>query len=241
MDAWLEFARGPLFRFAVLFMVLGLARHLILTILAIRRALAQAGDKDVPWKTLLKATLAWLFPVTKIGSRVVYSVLSMTFHVGLILVPLLLAGHIALWERGLGVSWPSLPAALADVLTLLTVVTALLLIAGRMWTSESRALTRSSDVALLVLLAIPFLSGFLVSHPLYNPFGANGTLLVHVLSSDLVLILMPITKLSHCVLLPTTQIVGDVGWRFPPDAGERVFAALHGEPQAEAAEAEATP
>jgi len=216
-----------MFRFAIVFMLLGLVRHLVLTLLSVRRALHSAADKAVPYRQIAKATLAWLFPFTKLRNRVVYSALSIAFHVGIIITPIFLVGHIALWRRGLGFGWPAIGNTLADVLTIVALVTVVGLIVGRLWTRESRTLTRPSDIVLLILIALPFGSGFLVSHPLLNPFGLNGTLLVHVMTANLIMILMPITKLSHVVLLPTTQLVSDVAWRFPPDAGEKVFNALH--------------
>jgi hypothetical protein len=51
-------------------------------------------------------------------------------------------------------------------------------------------------------------------------------MLLHVLSADLLLFLIPMTKLSHMVLLPTTQLVSELAWHFPPDAGSKVAAAL---------------
>jgi hypothetical protein len=51
-------------------------------------------------------------------------------------------------------------------------------------------------------------------------------MLVHVLSGELVMVLLPVTKLAHSVLLPAGQLVSDVGWRFPPEAGEEVLAIL---------------
>jgi hypothetical protein len=46
------------------------------------------------------------------------------------------------------------------------------------------------------------------------------------MSANIVMILVPITKISHCVLLPLTQLVSEVAWHFPPDAGSKVAAAL---------------
>jgi nitrate reductase gamma subunit len=235
MDAWLEWARGPAFRFAIIFAALGLSRHLVLTLLSVRRAVRAAGDKEVPYKRLLVTTLGWLFPFTKIRQRVVYSTLSVAFHVGLIITPIFLAGHIVLWRRGLGFGWPAIGMTLADVLTVVTMVTALGLLVGRLWTHEARALSRPQDYILLVLLLFVFLFGFLVRHPALNPFDPTTTFFIHVLAGDLVLVALPVTKLSHCVLLPTTQLVSDVGWRFPPDAGERVRAALDAAAGAESA------
>ena len=123
MESWLEWARGPVFIFALTFMVLGLIRHVALTLWEIGRAMRRAGDKTLPYGQIALATVKWLLPVGKIADRLVLSVTSFLFHVAVIIVPLFLGGHIALWARGLGISWASvswlaIPNLLADVLTI---------------------------------------------------------------------------------------------------------------------------
>ena len=87
-------------------------------------------------------------------------------------------------------------------------------------------LSRFQDYALPLLIALPFASGFLVMHPAWSPFSRDAALLVHVLSADVLLFLIPLTKLNHMVLLPTTQLVSELAWHFPPDAGHHVAVAL---------------
>jgi hypothetical protein len=55
---------------------------------------------------------------------------------------------------------------------------------------------------------------------------------VHVLSAELLLILIPFTKLAHAALFPFTRASWEMGWHFVPGAGERVRIALgkEGEP-----------
>jgi hypothetical protein len=52
MESWLEWARGPMFIFAFSFMVLGLVRHLVLTVMQIVRTMQRAGDKHLDYKAL---------------------------------------------------------------------------------------------------------------------------------------------------------------------------------------------
>jgi nitrate reductase gamma subunit len=229
MEGWLVWARGPGFRFALLLMLLGLLRQLLLTVLALRGAVLRAADRNIPYRKVFLETLGWMVPLGRLREQFVLSLLSILFHVGLILVPVFLAGHIVLWRRGLGVGWPALPNSLADVLTLVTLVTCLGLILARTSTRESRALSRGGDYVLLVVLAAPFASGYLVMHPAMNPFDPTATLLVHVLAAELVMVLLPLTKLTHCILLPANRLVSDVGWHFPPEAGEEVLATLETE------------
>ena len=78
MDQWLEFARGPLFKFAFLFMILGLVRHLVLTVIAIIKSVQNAGDKNVPYKKLFVDTLNWIIPIKNLNERVYFSLTSVS-------------------------------------------------------------------------------------------------------------------------------------------------------------------
>jgi nitrate reductase gamma subunit len=232
MDTWLEWARGPFFWAALTFMVLGLARHVFVTVWEVKRNMRRAGDRDLPLRKIAAATLAWLYPPGKLKDRLVFGLTSLVFHIAILLVPIFLAGHIVLWRRSLGISWPALPNLLADILTVVAVATALLLVVQRAIARDTRGLSRFQDYALPLLVAFPFAWGFLVMHPAWNPFPYEFTLLVHVMSANVLLILIPLTKLSHCVLLPGTQLVSEVAWHWPPDAGRKVGIALgkEGEP-----------
>lgn len=232
MDAWLMWARGPFFLFALSFMLLGLIRHLVLTVWEIGHAVRRAGDKTIPYRKIAIATIKWMVPIGKLRNRIIFGLTSLLFHIGVILVPIFLAGHIALWRRGLGVSWPALPNSVADVLTIAAVLTTLALIVQRLGAQATRELSRFQDYFLPLVIALPFASGYLVMHPEMNPFPFDATLLVHVMSANLVMILAPITKLSHMVLVPSTQLISEVGWHWPADSGTRVAVALgkEGEP-----------
>jgi len=226
MQAWIDWARGPAFLFAFSFMVLGLVRHVVLTLWEIRRTLRRAGDKSLPVRQVLTATTQWLVPVSKLRNDPLFSATSMLFHVGILIVPVFLAGHIALWERGTGLSWPAISSRVADALTILAVVAAVALVVQRRLVPAARALSRTQDYLLPLLIAVPFATGFLVMHPMLNPFTYEATLLTHILSANLVLVLIPITKLSHAVLVPSVHLVAELGWHWPARSGTNVAVAL---------------
>jgi nitrate reductase gamma subunit len=232
MEQWLEWARGPFFRFSLALMVLGLLRLFILNTLNLREILRRANEREIPWKYMLRETFSWLLPVKKSSHHPVYTVVSFIFHLAIIITPIFLGAHIRLWERGLGISWPALPQVVADYLTLIALVTALMLFALRARARAARALSRLQDYALPLLIAVPFLTGYLAMHPALNPVAYNPTMLVHVLSANLVLILLPFSKLSHVVLLPTAQVVSEMAWFLEYDSGSKVAAALGKEHEA---------
>jgi len=226
MEFWLEWARGPAFIFAFTFMLLGLTRHVALTVWEVARAMRRAGDKALPYRQIFIATLKWLFPVGKLKERLFLSLTSVLFHVAVLIVPVFLAGHIALWKRGLGISWPDVSNRVADVLTIIAIITSVALVIQRVGARATRALSRFQDYALPLVIALPFASGFLVMHPAMAPFSYQAMLLVHVMSANVVFVLIPITKLSHMVLIPSVQLVSEVAWHWPPDAGSKLAVTL---------------
>ena len=226
MEQWLDFARGPLFKFCFLFMILGLGRHLILTIIGIVKGVKFAGDKNFNFKRLFIETLGWIIPFNKLSQRILFSITSVVFQIGLIIIPLFLIAHNQLWKKCIGFSLPSMSQNLAHLFTLVTITAIFILLIARIINKDSRAISRMQDYVLPILISIPFITGYLTSHIEINPFTYQTTMLLHVLSSNLIFILIPLTKLSHIVLLPSTQFVAEVGWHFPADSGKDVAKAL---------------
>ncbi len=232
MDTLIQFGRGPLFRFAVALAVLGLLRHAVLSLWGMRQVLRRAGDKRLALGPVITRTFVHLNPVRFFsGNRGLYSIVSTIFHVGVILVPVFLLGHIRLWRRGMGIGWPALPMSVADVLTIVTLVTGVLLVIGRAWFVASRELSRPQDWLLPPLIALEFLSGYLLAHPGSNPIGLQSLTLIHVGVGDLLLLVTPFTKIAHCAMLPFSQLVAEMAWRFVPGAGHDVVKTLGKEGQ----------
>lgn len=229
MSDLLEFARGPVFIATFCFMLLGMLRHVLLRTVELLRVRSRTPKRDIPWRLVFRRTAGWVVPVKHLFvSAPVLKIASVIFHVGLIVVPLLLADHIFLWSRGLGIHWPSIGIVLADVLTLVTIGAGLTLLLFRTVNRTARNLSSAGDFGLLVCVLLPFVSGYFVGHPESSPLAYQAMMLVHVLSAELVFILMPTTKLAHVVLFPFDRLSGDVFWRLVPGAGEKVSVALHG-------------
>lgn len=228
VDTWLDFARGPLFRLCLTLMVLGLLRVLFISLSGMAIALNRAGDRVVPWKDMWSKTIQWLFPVNRLWrTRPIYSSVSLLFHIGLILVPLFYSAHLLLFRESVGFAWPlQLPQQWAHMLTLLTIATGVLLYFGRLLDKRSRALSRRSDYIWPLLLIVPFITGYLCANSALSPAVYRATMLTHLLSANLILVLMPFSKIAHCVLMPLSQFVSAVGWKFPKGTGDRVAATL---------------
>jgi nitrate reductase gamma subunit len=228
MNEFLEFAKGPLFRLCFMIMLLGLARIIFLDLWGAYKAFKKAGDRIMPWKLIISRTWEWLFPVKRLSRNFqVYSVLSILFHVGLIIVPIFLYAHIDLWKQSVGISWPALPYGWALWLTVATIIFAISLIAGRLIIKQARALSRKQDYLWLILLLIPFLTGFICANLNISPETYQFFILVHVLSGDLIFVLIPFSKIAHCVLEPLSQLVSTLAWKFPPESDENICITLN--------------
>ena len=228
MEQWIEFAKGPLFAFTFLIMILGLARHFIIQFYSIFISKGKQL-KNVSWRKIFSDMFSWVVPVKHLikGTRI-FSTVSFIFHVAAILVSVFFIDHIVLWQNYLGIDLPSIGRALADILTLVVIGCILVLIACRIFVRRQREMRRKSDYVLLIMVLFPFLFGFLAGHPAVNPFPWDTAMLIHILSGEALFVVIPFTKLSHIVLYFFDRL-SVVHWQLKPGAGDKVAKALFGE------------
>jgi len=227
MEQWIEFAEGPLFALTFLIMIIGLVRLVVIQIYSI---IAGKGRKvrNAPWKKIAADTLSWVVPVRHLipGTKI-FSIVSFLCHIGIIMVPVFLADHILQWEQLFGVNLPEIGYGLADFLTLFTIACLIILFGFRVFSSRLRSMSRRMDYILLVVILIPFASGYLALHPNINPISWNTIMLIHILSAELLFVLIPFTKLAHIVLFIFDRISG-IHWQLRPGAGDQVAETLFG-------------
>ena len=227
MQAWIEFGQSPLFRFCFVLMVLGLLRIFIMTIFGMIEALNRNPDKIIPYLDLITKTFGWLFPIKRLWTkRPFYGIVSLLFHIGLILVPLFLAAHVLLWKNSVGFAWFSIPQGMADNLTLIVIATGITLFLMRALYKQGRALSRKQDYVWPLLLVIPFITGHICSNRTLGPTTYQLMMLIHVYSANLIMVMIPFTKIAHCILVPLSQLVTGISWKFPAGAGDKVIETL---------------
>ena len=227
MEWWIDFAKGPLFALTFLIMILGLARHVVLQIYNL--FVSKGGRlKNVSWKSIFSDMAGWALPVKHmIKGTVVFSSLSIIFHAALILVALLLTDHIVLWEGFLGIGLPEIGRAFADALTIIVMASILGLLACRIFIKRLRAMSMTSDYYLLILIFLPVMFGFMAGHPGVNPFTWELAMLLHLLSAELLFVVIPFCKLAHIVLYFFDRL-SPIHWQLKPGAGDKVAHALFG-------------
>jgi nitrate reductase gamma subunit len=228
MENFIEFAKGPLFAVTFLIMILGLIRLVVLQLYSL---VAGKGMRLIkaPWKTILSDAITWLLPVRHlVKGTILFSIVSFMAHIGMIAIPIFAASHTVLWEGYLNLDLPSIDQGWADYLSLLTIVCLTILLVLRTVVRRQRSMSRSMDYFLLFVLLTIFSSGYLASHPNVNPFSWQLMMLTHLLSGNLLLLMIPFTKLAHIVLYPFDR-VSALHWQLRPGAGDNVAKALFGE------------
>lgn len=209
-------------------MTLGLARLAVIQVYSIVRGKGRRLGNS-PWRRIFAEAAEWVVPVRHlIPETRLFSAVSYLFHVGVLVVPLFLAGHVALWKRFLNIGPPEIGRGFADFLTLFTMACVLVLLGYRVFCRRLRSMSRSADYALLVAILLPFASGYVAMHPQCNPFPWPVMMLAHLLSAELLFVLIPFTKLSHIVLFFFDRISA-LYWQLRPGAGDKIAEVLYGE------------
>lgn len=144
-----------------------------------------------------RSILHWIFPFGSRNWRLKWPVTITTFvfHIGLIFTPIFLLSHNILWYESWGISWWSLPEKVADIMTLLVIVTSVIFFMRRIFAPEVRFVTSSNDLLILAISFFPFLTGFLAYHSLLLPYKAM--VILHILFGEAMLIAIPFTRLAH--------------------------------------------
>lgn len=228
MPIWLQLAKGPVMRFTLALLVLGLLRLAIITVWDMIIAIRRAGNRQISYRQIFIETLTWLLPITRIHrARRIYSYASFGFHLGILVGGFFLSNHINIIKTHFYLSWSALYKPVLDVLTLVTVVGGLSLLAHRIYHPSSRAMSKPADYLLLIIILNIALSGFTAGQA-WNPIPYNNLMLFHTLNGIILLLVIPFTKITHCVLFPLIRLGSEIGWRLVPQAGEKVVNTLYG-------------
>ena len=202
MDFFL-FVEGPLLWIAFLTFFIGSILRAAL-FLSVSRKRDKIIYQYFSWKYVLATFGRWLLPLNKdVAKNPIFTILGYMFHICLIVVPIWFSGHISLWEESrFEWSWTPIPDGLADRMTLIFLAIALFFLLRRIVSADIRLLSTFSDYLLIVVVAMPFITGYFLTNGTVDNIGFLGEniQLIHMLSGELMLILIPFTKLSHFVL-----------------------------------------
>jgi len=197
-----EIVRGPLVWIAFLGFFGGCLYRVIAMALLAKKDKVVYATYDLKYGA--RSLLHWVIPFasTNMRMRPVYSLVSYAFHICLLATPLFLMGHAVLWQESWGVRWWSLPDSVADVMTLIVIGACATFIIRRLVRPEVRNVSYGSDYLLALLVMAPFLTGYLAQHQ-WLPYPL--TIIVHIISGSLFLLLIPWTRLVHMIWFAFTR------------------------------------
>lgn len=186
---FLLFSEGPMLLCAILVFAIGVFLRIIFFFYAI-----MGGSKYDHFilKYLLPSFGRFFLPLHKaVMAAPLYTSLRYIFHACMFITPIWYSGHIDLWEQSrFGWSWSALPDQMIDLMTLLVLGILVYFLIRRLSLKNVRKTSSPSSYLLLVVTALPFASGYFLSHGTLTSisFMADNMRLIHILSGEALII-----------------------------------------------------
>jgi nitrate reductase gamma subunit len=193
MDIY-ELVRGPFAWVALIVFVAGSLYRIA--------ALLVSGKKEpslypvTSVKGGLRSILHGLVPFgsTYMRRQPLFAVVTIGFHLCVIILPLFLLAHIVLWYESWQIVWWSLPDLLADIMAIGVILACVYFLVRRLTVPEVRQVTRPTDILLPAIILLTFLTGFLAYHQ-WGPY--RSMLILHILAGEILMVAIPFSKLGH--------------------------------------------
>ncbi|MBK1719519.1 hypothetical protein [Thiocystis violacea] len=192
---FLLWTKGPMFDIAMVIFAIGLlARLAEIFLLGRARNYAEprAGEWPAGLRTMLTRTVADRGTFERAPFNVV---VGWIWHLGFLAALLLFVPHIELAKGLFGISWPALPNPVVDFLTAITLLSLVATLVHRLNHPVKRRISTIEDYLVWTVVFMVVLTGYLAYHRMVNPYPL--ALGMHILSAEILLILLPFTKLTH--------------------------------------------
>ena len=162
-------------------------------------------------KYALRSILHWAVPFWPVNSRhhPVMTVVTFLFHLSLLFVPIFLLAHVLLWDYYHGIRFWSPPDEIADIMTVIVILSCFFFAGRRIFLRHVRYVTSAMDWIVLSIVFLPFVTGFLAYHQI-GPY--NIMIILHIITGEIMLMAIPFTRLSHMLLAPFAR--GYIGSEF---------------------------
>lgn len=197
-----DFIRGPLVWISFIIFGLGLIVQTakLLNLTQKKETRHFVADKEfVPEALSMRERffrrLAFL-KITVIGNNACMVMAILIFHVFLVATPIFLLGHNVLIDASFGFSFISFSEKTSDTMTIVVLMCGLVFFLRRIFLRRVRMISTKYDFILLFVAITPFLSGYLAYHPAFN---YDIMIIVHILSGELLLVMIPFSKFFHMV------------------------------------------
>ncbi len=205
-----SFARGPAFKFALVVFCAGVVWRIVGFVLL--RTHRNFNEPRHGWmKSMLSGLIAvgsrsWPHPEF-IGRTGAGEALGYAYHIGLFVVILAFAPHVAFFGSLFGVTWPALPNGVITIFSVLTFTLLLAVLFRRLTHKVLRMLSNFDDYFSWFITTLVVVTGLMATAHFGGPYQ---TLLgIHILSFDALLIWFPFGKLMHAFyIFPSRAING---------------------------------
>jgi nitrate reductase gamma subunit len=198
----LDFARGPALYWSVLILIGGLVWRLSgVLFLPFQRNLATPrGGGIEPVYGAISTIFSRMLPHREFWHRTaVGGMLGYAFHIGLLVIVVGGAAHVAVIKSATGLSWTPLPKGIIALVSGMTFTVLIIVLIRRLMHPVLRLLSNFDDYASLVLTIFPVLTGILLAGETFGSFGL--LLAIHILSVTALMIWLPFGKLAHTVFV----------------------------------------
>lgn len=196
----LMWARGTGFSLAIAIFLFGMVLRLF-EILALGRkkdlSTPRSGTPGSGLRTILTRSIN-CFSVFSSGTAITF-IAGYLFHFGLFITVLLFVPHIELLRSLLGFGWPGLPSAMVDMVAVITMVALIIMLIERLVNPVKRLISTFGDYLAWFLSFLPLLTGYMAYHHMVEPYAL--ILALHILSVELLLVLLPFTRLVHAMTI----------------------------------------
>ena len=188
--AFIVFIGGRLFRLIRMISQVKKKEPFILTYMSLKYSLRSIGH--------------WIIPFGTVNMRrhPVMTLVTFAFHICLLVTPIFLLAHVILWDEAWNIRWITLSDGIADIMTFIVIAACIFFLVRRLKLAEVRFVTSFSDYLLLIIVAMPFISGFIAYHQWFN---YQVAIIIHIVSGEIMLMAIPFTRLSHMIFSPFTR------------------------------------
>jgi nitrate reductase gamma subunit len=190
-----NFVTGPLVWVSFTIFIFGSIYRLV-TMYSLAKKKDAVSLAYMDWKYSFRSIINWLIPFNALGwkKNPVMTVATFAFHICLLAAPILLTAHVIMVEQSWGISWWTLSDTTADYMTIVVIAACAFFAGRRLYQKDVRFLTTPQDWLILTLAALPFVTGFLAYHQLFN---YQVMIIAHVLAGNIMIAAIPFTRLSH--------------------------------------------
>jgi len=195
----LTFARGGALNWALMLFVAGCVLRLF-EIFGLGRktdlAKPRASSPGSGWRTIYARSMPGK---SVLEHEPIIYISGYLFHIGMLASIFFFAPHIQFFRSFTGFGWPGLPTALVDALAVAAMAILVMLLVHRLYNPVKRMLSRTGDYVAWAVTLLPLLTGYLAYHHMLLEYTLM--LALHLFSIELLLVLLPFTKLFHAFTL----------------------------------------